>query len=59
MIVLNKTNKFFQNIAEKEYIEILGQKLNFAKIKQLKKENQELKKHICMQSLKLKNRNRG
>ncbi|WDA55003.1 MAG: hypothetical protein PPFGHCPK_01484 (plasmid) [Spiroplasma endosymbiont of Drosophila atripex] len=52
LIVLNKTNKFFQNIAEKEYIEILGQKLNFVK------EN-KLKKQICVQTLKLKNRNRG
>ncbi|WJG71335.1 hypothetical protein [Spiroplasma ixodetis] len=65
-IQINKKNVFFQKIIEMEYKEIFDKNLDFTKIKELEIKVQEqdieikqLKKQICMQSLKLKNRNHG
>lgn len=65
-IQINKKNVFFQKIIEMEYKEIFDKNLDLTKIKELEIKVQEqdneikqLKKQICMQSLKLKNRNHG
>ena len=42
-----------------EFKENLNYEIILNNIKKLKKENRELKKQICVQALKLKNRNRG
>jgi len=66
IIKIDRKNKIFQKIAAKEYKEISDQNLDLTKIKnletkiqKLEKENQEFKKQICVQVLKLKNRNHG
>lgn len=65
-IFISKNNSLFIKIQEMEIKENLGYKIDFKKIKKVLnenqnfiKENKELKKQICMQSLKLKNRNHG
>lgn len=58
-IQLDKNSTLFTKIQEMEIKENLNYEINLNKIKQLEKENQELKKQICVQALKLKNRNRG
>ncbi|WDA54960.1 MAG: hypothetical protein PPFGHCPK_01441 (plasmid) [Spiroplasma endosymbiont of Drosophila atripex] len=58
-IQLDKKSNLFIKITEMEFKENLDYEISFNNIKNLKKENQELKKQICVQSLKLKNRNRG
>ncbi|WP_338986979.1 hypothetical protein [Spiroplasma endosymbiont of Dasysyrphus albostriatus] len=75
IVYINPNSVFFQKIIEMEYKEIFDKELNLkekenkdleTKIKELEnkvqeqdKEIQELKKKICMQTLKLKNRNHG
>ncbi|WP_174481631.1 hypothetical protein [Spiroplasma endosymbiont of Danaus chrysippus] len=58
-VKINKNNILFKQIAEMEFKEISGKSISFSKFKNQATENQQLKKQICMQSLKLKNRNCG
>ncbi|WJG71467.1 hypothetical protein SIXOD_v1c29190 (plasmid) [Spiroplasma ixodetis Y32] len=65
-IFISKNNFLFIKIQEMEIKENLGYKIDLKKIKKVLnenqnfiKENKELKKQICIQSLKLKNRNHG
>jgi len=58
-VKINKNNILFKQIAEMEFKEISGKSISFSKFKNQATEIQQLKKQICMQSLKLKNRNRG
>lgn len=58
-IQLDKNSTLFTKIQEMEIKENLGYEINLNKIQSLEKENQQLKKQICVQSLKLKNRNHG
>ena len=58
-IQLDKNSTLFTKIQEMEIKENLGYEINLNKIQSLEKENQEFKKQICIQSLNLKNRNRG
>lgn len=65
-IQLDKSSTLFIKIQEMEIKENLGYKIDLKKIKKVlnenqnfRQENKQLKKKICMQSLKLKNRNHG
>ncbi|WP_174480099.1 hypothetical protein [Spiroplasma endosymbiont of Danaus chrysippus] len=59
IISINKTSKLFQKIVEMKCKEIFEINIDLEKNKYQEKEIQELKKQICVQALKLKNRNRG
>ncbi|WJG71299.1 hypothetical protein [Spiroplasma ixodetis] len=54
-IQLDKNSTLFTKIQEMEIKENLGYEINLNKTQSLEKENQQLKKQICVQSLKLKN----